>query len=127
MSRKIPKKATSLAHRVAEEMDVCIGQEVGYSVRFDDCSSNRTRIKYLTDGCLLRECLSDRMLSQYSVVILDEAHERSLQTDILFGLLRSIVVGKSDSNALKLVITSATLDTTKFCSYVFSCFFVLFF
>lgn len=67
-----------------------IGSEVGYSIRFDDKSGYQTRIKYVTDGVLLREIMTDPLLSRYSVVILDEAHERSVQTDILMGLLRRL-------------------------------------
>jgi HrpA-like RNA helicase len=71
---------------VAEEMGVKLSETVGYSVRFDDCTSQSTRIKYMTDGMLLRELLTDKLLKRYSVIILDEAHERTLRTDILFGV-----------------------------------------
>eukprot|EP00879_Flechtneria_rotunda_P029312 GHRR01031666.1.p2 GENE.GHRR01031666.1~~GHRR01031666.1.p2 ORF type:complete len:102 (-),score=21.72 GHRR01031666.1:101-406(-) len=64
--------------------------QVGYSIRFEDCTSPQTEMKYMTDGMLLRECLLDDMLSQYSVVILDEAHERTIHTDVLFGLLKEV-------------------------------------
>jgi len=81
--------ATSVAQRVAEELNVELGTEVGYCIRFDDCTDpGRTRIKYLTDGMLLRETMTDPLLSEYSVIMLDEAHERSLATDILLGLLK---------------------------------------
>jgi HrpA-like RNA helicase len=78
--------AITVAMRVATERHSRIGDEVGYTVRFDDKSSAKTRIKYMTDGILVRECLYDSTLSKYSVIMLDEAHERSMSTDILFGL-----------------------------------------
>ena len=80
----------SVAARVADEMDVKLGREVGYSIRFEDCTSDRTVVKYLTDGMLLREFLKEPDLSSYSVIIIDEAHERSLHTDILFGLMKDV-------------------------------------
>ena len=85
-----PRKvaATSLAARVAVEQSVAVGSLVGYSVRFDEASSSKTRIKYVTDGMLIRELLSDELLSKYSVVVVDEAHERTLSTDILFALVK---------------------------------------
>ncbi|KAG9511146.1 Pre-mRNA-splicing factor ATP-dependent RNA helicase PRP16 [Fragariocoptes setiger] len=104
--------ATSVAQRVALEMGVKLGQEVGYSIRFEDVTTkDKTVIKYMTDGILLRESLTDPDLESYSVIIMDEAHERSLNTDILFGVLRDIARRRSD---LKLVITSATMDAAKF-------------
>lgn len=84
--------AMSVAKRVAEEAGCRVGQEVGYTIRFEDCTSPETRIKYMTDGMLLRECLIDPAMSQYSVVILDEAHERTISTDVLFGLLKSNIL-----------------------------------
>lgn len=81
----------SVAKRVAEEMDVSLGEEVGYSIRFENMTSSRTILKYMTDGMLLSEAQHDHLLSRYSVVILDEAHERTLDTDILLGLLKNIV------------------------------------
>lgn len=67
-----------------------IGEEVGYAIRFEDCTSPQTKIKYMTDGMLLRETLIDPDLSQYSIIILDEAHERTIHTDVLFGLLKAV-------------------------------------
>lgn len=81
--------AVSVAKRVAEEMRVKLGNEVGYMIRFDNCSSpTNTRILYMTDGMLFRETLSDPLLSRYSVIIVDEAHERSLYTELMLGLLK---------------------------------------
>jgi len=110
--------AVSVAKRVAEEFGCDIGQEVGYTIRFDDCSSEATRIKYMTDGMLLREALVDENLSRYSVIMLDEAHERQLHTDVLFCILKQLVLKRKD---LKLIVTSATLDSKKFSKYFFEC------
>ena len=98
-----------MAQRVCHERSCHLGKEVGYTVRFDDKSSSDTKIKYVTDGILVRECLRDQNLENYSVVILDEAHERSLNTDILFALCKLAV--KRRKGTLRLVITSATLRT----------------
>ncbi|CAI4230298.1 unnamed protein product [Auanema sp. JU1783] len=106
--------AMSVAKRVAEEMGVELGQECGYAIRFEDCTSDKTIVKYMTDGILLRECLGDGDLDQYSAIIMDEAHERSLNTDVLFGLLRDVVARRSD---LKLIVTSATMDAEKFAMF----------
>jgi ATP-dependent RNA helicase DHX8/PRP22 len=84
--------AMSVAKRVAEEVGCRLGQEVGYTIRFEDCTSPETRIKYMTDGMLQRECLIDPDLSQYSIIMLDEAHERTIATDVLFGLLKSALL-----------------------------------
>ena len=88
--------AMSVAQRVANEMDVQLGQEVGYSIRFEDCSSQKTILKYMTDGMLLREAMSDPLLESYACVLLDEAHERTLATDILMGLLKEVAKQRPD-------------------------------
>ncbi|CAO3629658.1 unnamed protein product [Cunninghamella blakesleeana] len=110
--------AMSVAKRVAEEVGCRIGQEVGYTIRFEDCTSPETRIKYMTDGMLLRESLIDPELTQYSIIILDEAHERTISTDVLFGLLKRAAKKRPE---LKLIITSATLDADKFATYFNNC------
>ncbi|XP_071686171.1 probable pre-mRNA-splicing factor ATP-dependent RNA helicase DEAH5 [Rutidosis leptorrhynchoides] len=110
--------AMSVAKRVAEEFGCRLGEEVGYSIRFEDCTCPETVIKYMTDGMLLREILVDENLSQYSVIMLDEAHERTMHTDVLFGLLKGLVKRRPD---LRLIVTSATLDAEKFSSYFFNC------
>ncbi|XP_028254707.1 pre-mRNA-splicing factor ATP-dependent RNA helicase DHX16 [Parambassis ranga] len=106
--------AMSVAARVAEEMSVKLGNEVGYSIRFEDCTSERTILKYMTDGMLLREFLTEPDLASYSVIIIDEAHERTLHTDILFGLIKDIARFRPD---LKVLVASATLDTERFSSF----------
>jgi pre-mRNA-splicing factor ATP-dependent RNA helicase DHX15/PRP43 len=106
--------AMSVAARVSEEMDVVLGAEVGYSIRFEDCTSSKTSLKYMTDGMLLREAMSDPLLESYGCILLDEAHERTLATDILMGLLKEVCRQRRD---LKIVIMSATLDAGKFQSY----------
>ncbi|KAL1856034.1 hypothetical protein Plec18170_003902 [Paecilomyces lecythidis] len=103
--------ATTVATRVAEEMHCAVGEEVGYSIRFEDLTSAATRIKFLTDGLLLREALVDPLLSRYSVIMVDEAHERSLSTDVLLGILKKIKKKRSD---LRIVISSATLQAEDF-------------
>lgn len=89
--------AVTVAKRVAEESGVELGQRVGYSIRFDDMTSGSTRIKYMTDGLLLREALLDPYLSRYSVLIVDEAHERTVHTDVLLGLLKDVQNKRSAS------------------------------
>ncbi|XP_028030585.1 pre-mRNA-splicing factor ATP-dependent RNA helicase PRP16 isoform X3 [Bombyx mandarina] len=106
--------AMSVAKRVSDEMHTRLGDEVGYAIRFEDCTSPSTVIKYMTDGILLREGLREPDLDNYSAIIMDEAHERSLSTDMLFGLLREVVARRSD---LKLIVTSATMDSTKFSTF----------
>lgn len=110
--------AVSVARRVASERNVTLGEQVGYAVRFEDQTSTKlTRIVYMTDGTLLRNVLEDPTLSRYGIIVLDEAHERSLNTDILFALLKSMAL----STTLKLVVTSATLDAEKFAAYFGGC------
>jgi ATP-dependent RNA helicase DHX8/PRP22 len=110
--------AMSVSKRVAEEMGVRLGAEVGYSIRFEDCTSPETVIKYMTDGMLMREYLMDELLTKYTVMILDEAHERTIHTDILFGLLKALCKKRPD---FKLIVTSATMDAMKFSKYFFEC------
>ncbi|KAJ7172577.1 P-loop containing nucleoside triphosphate hydrolase protein [Mycena filopes] len=107
--------AMSVAKRVADEMDVQLGRQVGYSIRFEDMTEpGTTFLKYMTDGMLLREAMNDPELARYSTIILDEAHERTLATDILMGLLKALAKKRSD---LKIIIMSATLDALKFQKY----------
>lgn len=106
--------AMSVAKRVSEEMKTHLGADVGYAIRFEDVTSSKTRIKYMTDGVLLRELLRDPDLEAYSVIIMDEAHERSLHTDVLMGLFRKILAARRD---LKLIVTSATMNAEKFSNF----------
>ncbi len=106
--------AMSVAARVAVEKGVKLGREVGYSIRFEECSCEKTQLKYMTDGMLLREFLTSPELDRYSVMMIDEAHERTLHTDVLFGLVKDISRSRKD---LKLLISSATLDAKKFSDY----------
>lgn len=106
--------AMSVAKRVSEEMECELGSTVGYAIRFEDCTSKATKIKYMTDGVLLRESLNEGDLDRYTVIILDEAHERSLSTDVLMGLLRKILTRRRD---LKLIVTSATMNAEKFSNF----------
>lgn len=103
--------ARSVASRIAEELNTPLGQGVGYQVRFSDTTSPETRIKLMTDGILLAEIQHDKLLSKYDVIIVDEAHERSLNIDFLLGYLKQLLTRRSD---LKLIITSATIDVEKF-------------
>ncbi|CAL8104563.1 unnamed protein product [Calicophoron daubneyi] len=107
--RRVAAKA--LATRVAEEFGCRIKEEVGYAIRFEKRTSAATKIKYMTDGILVRECLADRALHKYSVIILDEAHERTLNMDLLFALMKKTLRKRRD---LRLIISSATLDAEKF-------------
>ncbi|GER32868.1 RNA helicase family protein, partial [Striga asiatica] len=105
----------TVASRVSEEMGVKLGDEVGYTIRFEDVTNNElTRIKFLTDGVLLREMMDDPLLSKYSVIMVDEAHERSLSTDILLGLLKKIQRRRPE---LRLVISSATIEAKSMASF----------
>lgn len=108
--------AVSVAQRVAEEFKggSKLGEEVGYSIRFEDRTSKSTVIKYMTDGILLRETLCDPDVERYSVIIMDEAHERSLNTDVLFGVLRTVLMRRLD---IKVIVTSATLNAEKFAQF----------
>jgi ATP-dependent RNA helicase DHX8/PRP22 len=108
----------SVAKRVAEEFGCRLGQEVGYTIRFEDLTSPQTVIEYMTDGMLLRKLLLDPDLRSYSVIILDEAHERTIATDVLFGLMKRCCKRRPD---LKLIVTSATLDAEKFAEYFGNC------
>ncbi|OQE21087.1 hypothetical protein PENSTE_c012G01683 [Penicillium steckii] len=103
--------AMSVAKRVSEEMEVQLGEEVGYAIRFEDCTSDQTVIKYMTDGVLLRESLVQSDLDKYSCIIMDEAHERALNTDVLMGLLKKVLARRRD---LKLIVTSATMNAERF-------------
>ena len=91
-----------------------VGEEVGYSIRFEDLTSAKTRIKFLTDGLLLREALVDPLLTRYSVIMVDEAHERSLSTDVLLGVLKKILKRRPD---LKVVVSSATIQAKDFLAF----------
>ncbi|ERF73757.1 Pre-mRNA-splicing factor ATP-dependent RNA helicase-like protein cdc28 [Endocarpon pusillum Z07020] len=106
--------AMSVAARVAEEMGVKVGNEVGYAIRFEDATSDKTVLKYMTDGMLLRELLTEPDLGAYSALMIDEAHERTVATDIACGLLKDIAKARPD---LKLLISSATMDAVKFQKY----------
>ena len=106
--------AMSVAKRVAEEMEVELGSTVGYSIRFEDVTSKETVVKYMTDGVLLRESLNEPDLDRYSCIIMDEAHERALNTDILMGLFKKVLQRRRD---LKLIVTSATMNAKRFSDF----------
>nr|KYP58462.1 Pre-mRNA-splicing factor ATP-dependent RNA helicase PRP16 [Cajanus cajan] len=106
--------AMSVAKRVSEEMDTELGDKVGYAIRFEDVTGPNTIIKYMTDGVLLRETLKDSDLDKYRIIVMDEAHERSLNTDVLFGILKKVVAQRRD---FKLIVTSATLNAQKFSNF----------
>ncbi|CAL1538482.1 unnamed protein product [Lymnaea stagnalis] len=100
--------AITVATRVAEERGSILGDEIGYLIRFDDCCDlDKTRVKFMTDGMMIREIMKDPLLRKYSIILLDEAHERALNTDIILGLLRKIQKKQKD---LRLIVASATLD-----------------
>lgn len=103
--------AMSVAKRVAEEMEVKLGGTVGYAIRFEDNTTKDTAIKYMTDGVLLRESLVEPDLDKYSCIIMDEAHERALNTDVLMGLIKKVLARRRD---LKLIVTSATMNAERF-------------
>ncbi|MCP4720172.1 MAG: DEAD/DEAH box helicase, partial [Desulfobacteraceae bacterium] len=103
--------AINVAKRIAFELNEPLGQSVGYKIRFDDKTPDHAYIKLMTDGILLAETQQDRFLNQYDTIIVDEAHERSLNIDFTLGILRKLVKQRKD---LKLIITSATIDTKKF-------------
>lgn len=117
--------ATSLAARVAAEQGVSLGTTVGYSIRFDERCTPSTKIKFITDGMLVRELISDELLSHYGVIIIDEAHERTLRTDVLLASLKKILRRRNGSSLghdrpndpLKVVIMSATLDAQGFSDF----------
>jgi ATP-dependent helicase HrpA len=106
--------ATSVAKRVAEELEVSLGAEVGYQIRFEDRTSPDTRVKFMTDGILLAETRGDPGLSQYDTIVVDEAHERSLNIDFILGYLHRLLQRRSD---LKILISSATLDSGQFSEF----------
>ena len=108
--------AISISMRVSEELNSPIGNLVGYSVRFKEKFSQNTKIKYVTDGMLVRECIIDKYLSKYSYIILDEIHERSIHSDILLSICKDLIINKK-RNDLKLIIMSATLNPNKYLNY----------
>ncbi len=106
--------ARSVAARIAQELDVTIGRQVGFKIRFTDATDPDTYVKLMTDGMLLAELQGDRFLEQYDTIILDEAHERSLNIDFLIGYLKQLLRKRED---LKLIITSATIDVARFAEH----------
>ncbi|XP_077987856.1 ATP-dependent RNA helicase DHX33-like [Glandiceps talaboti] len=111
--------AITVAQRVAMEKGVELGAEVGYCVRFDDMTSSDTEIKYMTDGMLLREAILDPLLLRYNVIILDEAHERTIHTDVLFGVVKDAQKKRKQTSKrpLKIIVMSATMDVDHFSNY----------
>ena len=110
--------AVSVAARLAEEMQCQVGDLVGYTIRFEDRTSAATRVKFMTDGILQREALLDSAMLQYLLIMLDEAHERTIATDVLFTLLKNAA---AKNPALKVIVTSATLDSQKFSLFFYDC------
>ena len=108
--------AISIAQRVAEELNSKVGDIVGYSVRFKEKISNKTKIKFVTDGMLVRECILDKYLNKYKYIILDEIHERSIHSDILLMICKDLIINKKRAD-LKLIIMSATFDPQKYMNY----------
>lgn len=112
--------AMNLAMRVADEYGCHVGEEVGYSVRFNNMTTRKTKLKYITDGMLLREMMIDPKLSKYSTIIVDEAHERTILTDLLIGFLKGLLLERNkdkDYPDFKVIIMSATLDAEKFSKF----------
>lgn len=113
--------AMNLALRVSQEYGCHIGKEVGYAVRFNNVTSKKTKLKYITDGMLLREMMLDPTLSKYSTVIVDEAHERTILTDLLIGFLKALLIKRNkdhpDNPEFRVIIMSATLDAEKFSKF----------
>ena len=103
-------------------MGVKLGEEVGYTVRFDDCSRASTRVRFLTDGCLLREAIQDPLLTRYGSIIIDEAHERSVSTDILLAIAKKAAIQRREAaTPLRVVVASATLEVKRFREYFGGC------
>lgn len=107
--------AVSASQRVSEEMDLILGDEVGYSIRFEDKSSAKTKIKYMTDEMLISEAVIDPSLNKYSIIIIDEVQERTLSTDTIFVILKRLLKVRED---LKLVVMGVTMDSAKFQNYL---------
>ena len=106
--------ARTVAQRIAQEMDAQLGQDVGYAVRFSDQTNDNTLVKVMTDGLLLTEIRHDRFLDKYDAIIVDEAHERSLNIDFLLGYLKRLTLKRKD---LKIIVTSATIDVDRFSEF----------
>ncbi|KAK4312289.1 hypothetical protein Pmani_016270 [Petrolisthes manimaculis] len=115
--------AITISKRVAEEMDTKLGGLVGYSVRFEEAVSQSTKLKFVTDGMLMREAIVDPLLSKYSWIILDEAHERTISTDVLFGIVKDAHKNRkaNGKDPLKVIIMSATMDVDHFSNYFHKC------